>query len=82
MFTDIFILTYNSCPSNKKIATSDGSLATVVGQGEVHLNKSMVLKNMLHVPKFSTNLVSIHQLTKELNCHMIFYPSRKDDWTC
>ena len=40
---------YSPCPSNKKIA-----------QGEVHLNKSIVLKNVLHVSNLSTNLVSIH----------------------
>ena len=51
---------YSPCPSNKKIVTVDGSLATVIGQGKVRLNKFIVLKNMLHVPKFSTNLVSIH----------------------
>ena len=51
---------YSPCPSNKKIVTVDGSLATVIGQGEVRLNKFIVLKNVLHVPKFSTNLVSIH----------------------
>ena len=67
--------TYNLCPSNKKITTTDGSLATVADQREVHLNKSIVLKNVLHVPKLSTNLVSIHRLTKELNYHVIFYPS-------
>ena len=52
--------TYSSCPSNKKIIIVDCSLATVAGQGEVHLNKSIVLKNVLYVPKLSTNLVSIH----------------------
>ena len=52
--------TYSPCPSNKKIVTVDGSLATMASQGEVHLNKSIVLKNVLYVPKLSTNLVSIH----------------------
>ena len=35
--------TYNPCPSNKKIATTDGSLTTMASQGEVHLNKYMYL---------------------------------------
>ena len=56
--------TYSPCPSNKKIATTDGSLATVASQGEVRLNKSIVLKNVLHVPKLSTNFFSLHRLTK------------------
>ena len=67
--------TCSPCRSDKKIAIANGSLTTVAGQGEVHLNKSIVLKKVLHVPKLSTNLVYIHRLTKELNCHVIFYPS-------
>jgi len=66
--------TYSPCPSNKKIATADGSLTTVAGQKEVHLDNSIVLKIVLHIPKLSTNLVSIHRLTKDLNCHVIFHP--------
>ena len=56
--------TYSPCPSNKKIATNDGSLATVASQGEFRLNKSIVLKNVLHVPKLSTNFFSFYRLTK------------------
>lgn len=67
--------TCSPCPSNKKIAIADGSLTTVADQGEIPLNKNVVLKNVLHVPKLSTNLVSIHRLTNVLNCHVIFYPS-------
>ena len=39
------------------------------------MGKFIVLKNVLHVPKLSTKLVSIHRLTKDLNCHVIFYLS-------
>ena len=44
--------TYSLCPRNKKIATANGSLAIVVGQGKVHSNIFIVLKNVLHVPGF------------------------------
>ena len=67
-------LVLTALPSNKKIATADGSLTTVAGQKEVHLDNSIVLKIVLHIPKLSTNLVSIHRLTKDLNCHVIFHP--------
>ena len=50
--------TYSPCPSNKKIAIVVGSLATIVSQGEVHLNKSIVLKNVLHVPKVPLSFLS------------------------
>ena len=55
--------TYSPCPSNKKIALVDGSLTIVAGKGEIKIHPSLVLKNVLHVPKLSTNLVSIHKLT-------------------
>ena len=54
--------TYSPCPSNKKIAAADGSLTIVVGQGEIKIQTFLVLKNVLHVSKLSTNLVSIHKL--------------------
>ena len=68
--------TYIPCPSNKKITITDGSLVTIVGQGVVNVNPSLSLNNVLHVPKLSTNLVSIHdQLTKDMNYSVIFYPT-------
>lgn len=65
--------TYSPCPSNKKIATADGSLTTVAGRGDVQISPSIILKNVLHVPKLSTNLVSIQKLTQDLHCKVIFY---------
>ena len=64
-------LSYSPCPSNKNISTTDGILSTVAGQEDV-INSKFVLKNVLHVPKLSMNLVLIHKLTKDLNCTMTF----------
>ena len=68
-------ITYDPCLSNRKISTADGSLSTIAGQGNVLINQALTLKNVLHVPNLSTNLLSIHKLTKDLNCNVIFYPS-------
>ena len=68
-------VSYSPCPSNKKIATADGTLVTVAGRGDVVINQNFVLKNVPHVPKLSTNLVSIHKLTKDLNCMVTFSSS-------
>nr|KYP37400.1 hypothetical protein KK1_041410 [Cajanus cajan] len=51
--------TYFPCPSNQKIVTEDGTLITVAGQGNIQINPLIILKDVLHVPKLSTNLVSI-----------------------
>ena len=65
-------VSYNPCPSNKKISTADGTVITVAGWGDVVINLKFVLKNVFHVPKFSVNLVSVHKLTKDLNCIVTF----------
>ncbi|KAJ0045254.1 hypothetical protein Pint_04212 [Pistacia integerrima] len=65
-------LTYHPCPSKQKVSIFDGSLATIANQGDIILSPSITLKNVLHVPKLSINLVSIHQLIIDLNCIMVF----------
>ena len=66
---------YNLSPSKRKISIADGSLTIVAGLGEVCLSQSIVLKNVLHAPKLSTNLVSVNWLKQDLKCHVIFYSS-------
>ena len=65
---------YNPCPNSRKIATTAGSFTTVTS---VEISKLVLhsLKNVLHVPKLSTNLVSIQKLTQDLGCNVIFYPT-------
>ena len=55
--------TYLPCPSNRKIIVADGTTTTVVGIGDVQVTSKLVLKNVLHVPQLSTNLVSIQKLS-------------------
>ena len=51
--------TYTPCPSTRKIATADGSLITIAGIEDIKISPSFTLKNVLHVPKLSTHMVSI-----------------------
>ena len=67
--------TYTPSPSNKKIAVANGSLATVAGFGDIYIPPTLILKNVFHVPKLSTNLISIQKLTYDLKCYAIFSPS-------
>ena len=66
---------YIPSPSNKKIAMANGSLATVVGLGDIYITPTLILKNVPHVPKLSASLVSIQKLTHDLKCYAIFFPS-------
>ena len=69
-------ITYSPCPSNKKIVVvADGSITIVVDVGHSQLSPSLLLKYVLHVSKLSTSLLSIHKLTRDMNCNVLFYPS-------
>ena len=59
--------TYTPSPSNKKIAVANGSLATVASFGDIYITPTLILKNVLHVPKLSVIFVSIQKLA--------FFPS-------
>ena len=65
--------TYTPSPSNKKIVVANGSLATITGFGDIYITPTLILKNVLHVPKLSANLVSIQKHTHDLKCYAIFF---------
>ena len=65
--------TYIPCPRNRKII--DGSPLTITRQGTINLTLFLSLKHVLHVPKLNTNLVSIHQITKDLKCKWLSFPN-------
>ena len=50
---------YIPCAGNQKVKIANGSLATVVGKGTITISPSLVLKNVLHIPHLSYNLLSI-----------------------
>ena len=64
--------TYTPSPSNEKIAVANGSLATVAGFRDIYITPTFILKNVLHVPKLSANLISIQKLTHDLNVMLFF----------
>ena len=66
---------YNPCPNCRKIATIDSSLTTITSVGDIQISLILTFRNVFHVPKLSTNLVSIQKLTKDVGCDVIFYPT-------
>ena len=71
----VHFTTYFPCPCTRKIVVVDGSLTTVVDVGHIQLGPSLLLKNVLHVPKLSTSLVSIQKITQDMNFNVSFYYS-------
>ena len=59
-------------PCQRKIVVADRTTTTMAGIEDVQVTSNLVLKNVLHVPQLSTNLVSIQKLTQDLSCRVIF----------
>ncbi|KAA0041425.1 Beta-galactosidase [Cucumis melo var. makuwa] len=65
-------ISYAPCAGNEKIRIADGSLALIVGKGQIVPSDGFTLQSVLHVPKLSYNLLSISKITRELHCKAIF----------
>ena len=52
-----------------------GTSAKVSHIGDCHIGGGDVLRRVLCVPAFKFNLLSVSQMTKDLNCCVTFYPS-------
>ena len=55
-----FFRTYKLSPRNLKVKIADGSLATVAGIGNIDISPQISLKDVLHVPKLSCNLLCFY----------------------
>ena len=66
---------YKPCAGSKIVKIADGSLSPIAGNGDIKLSPSITLSNVLHVPKFLCNLLSISKVTKDLNCRANFFHS-------
>ena len=63
---------YTPCAENQKVKIVDGSFATVVGKGTIIVSPSLTLKNVLHVPHLTYNLISVRKLALDFNCQVNF----------
>ncbi|KAJ7950679.1 Retrovirus-related Pol polyprotein from transposon TNT 1-94 [Quillaja saponaria] len=63
--------TYFPCSGKDKVRVADGSLSTISGKGSIQCTPTLPLSSVLHIPKFSMNLLSISSITRDLNCQAI-----------
>nr|KYP43794.1 hypothetical protein KK1_034774 [Cajanus cajan] len=70
-----YFSSYTTSSSNQHITIANGSHTPVIGCGNIQLQSSLLLKNVLHVPQLSNNLLSIHKITQDLNCAVTFFHS-------
>ena len=66
-----------------------GEQALITSIGNLPLNSNITLKNVLGVPSFKVDLMSMSRVTRDLNCSIAFFPSlvyfiglddEDDDW--
>jgi hypothetical protein len=69
-----YLSDYHLADTPHSVTLANGSLSTVAGFGQTHLNPDIEL-SVLHVLGFPFNLLSISKITKALNCSVSFYPS-------
>jgi hypothetical protein len=67
-------LKYISPSGTPYITVADGSHTPIAGCGDIEL-QSFKLKDVLHVPGLSNNLLSVRKITKDNHCAVIFYDS-------
>ena len=67
---------YKPMSSSKKITIANGDAIPIASHGNAILNSSLPIQHVLHVPNLSNNLISVHQLTKDLNCRVMFSPNK------
>ena len=62
----------NFSDHNNYITIPDGSKVLVQHIGTVKINDDIILHNVLHVPQFQFNLISVHKLCTDLHCEVHF----------
>ena len=60
---------------NNYISTANGHKAEIKHIGEVKLTSNITLSNVLHVPEFHFNLISINKISSDLCCEISFSPT-------
>ena len=63
-------LTFSSI---KSIQVADGNSMPVTGAGNVSLSSTFSMSSVLLAPTLSNNLISISKITRDLDCHVIFF---------
>jgi len=64
-----------STPVKTNIETTNGELVAVQGEGSIVFSKELKLENCFNAPALSSKLLSISQVTKELNCVVLMFPT-------
>ena len=86
--TSSLLSSYYPTPSHPPVTIADGRPCLVQGRGTTHVTPSLSLHQILYVPGFPVNLLSISAITRALPYKVTFFPSlyfpgsiyRMEDW--
>nr|KYP72091.1 Retrovirus-related Pol polyprotein from transposon TNT 1-94 [Cajanus cajan] len=69
----MFFKSYIKRNREQLITVANGQSVPIYCSGNIVLESSIVLKDVLHVPQLANNLISVQKLTKDLNCSVTFF---------
>ncbi|OIT29832.1 hypothetical protein A4A49_54871 [Nicotiana attenuata] len=64
----------NRLKSGSKVHLPDGTSLDIACAGESRIGECGVIRNVLYIPDFKYNLVSVSKLTRDLHCFLSIYP--------
>ncbi|KAM0065109.1 hypothetical protein Hdeb2414_s0003g00110971 [Helianthus debilis subsp. tardiflorus] len=56
------------------VTIPNGEAITIEGRGDYTLPNGVLVRDVLHVPEFKCNLLSVSRLSKDLKCAVILFP--------
>jgi len=68
-------ISFMKTSSKELISTANGNTTSIIGKGSLTLTNILTLDSVLVVPSLEYNLLSVSQITKALNCVVIFWPN-------
>ncbi|KAJ0088268.1 hypothetical protein Patl1_33184 [Pistacia atlantica] len=75
MIFSVMVFITTSLPKCTNIANANGVTSPVTGTGTMALSPMLQLHNTLLVPSLSHKLLAVSQLTSDLNCMVLMYPT-------
>ncbi|CAL9024038.1 unnamed protein product, partial [Prunus brigantina] len=67
-------LLHTSASHPSSVELPNGSRVDIISTGSLKINSDLVIKDVLSVPSFNVNLLSVSKITRDLHCTIIFHP--------
>ena len=75
MACDEFLFHHLTVPPKENVITANSEIASVIGAGFIAFTPSLSPHNTLLVPSLSNHLLSVGQVTEQLHCVVLMFPT-------